>query len=1025
MNSRYRNVICVFLFFSFLLNINAQQKKIAGTVSDSTGPLPGVNVILKGTMNGTETDFEGNYLINAKQGDVLVFSFVGMKTVEKAVGTQTTINVLLEDDNDMLEEIVVVGYGSVAKKDLTGAISTIGIEQLEDKPVASVTQALQGATSGLQIVSTGGRTGDATQISIRGNGSLSASNNALYVIDGVPQEDMTGISPEDIKSISVLKDAASTAIYGSRASNGVVLIQTKRGSYGKGIQVSLNTSYGIQNIVKRPSLLNSTQYKHISDVARVNYENDIAAGILAGPKDPNSLTPLPTSNYDVDWLSLVLKENAAVKRHQFSISGGGENTRAYLSASLFDQEGVIKEDTYKIARVKLNMEQKMNDYIKFGINSNFAFSEATPIVDDNNSYQPYTKALEARPDVSPYTADGKIAEYTFRNPLYAFERQLTSKWQNLGGTFYFDVKPVESVVWHSAYSGNIRSNRYNRYDAPNTRRGLNGDGVPTGYGYYSTDNNRDYLIENTVTFRDSFFNDKLNVNLLGGHSFQKWEYEDSFVEGEGFPSSDLKWLTSAGEINRGRSYYKAMALESYFTRLQLSWDAKYHLMLSTRYDGSSKFTKDNRWGNFPAVSAGWTVSNEDFFNVSAINSLKIRGSFGYNGNQSGISYASGQNLIGSGENYDQSPGLASTSIFNPNLIWEKAEDFNVGFDMTLFNKIDINFDYYQKETQDLLSRINVPQESGFRTMLANVGKISNKGFEVNVNARIIEKEDFRWSFGGNFSYNKNEVLKVGSETGQYTTGFVSVVKEGNSLGSFFILEAAGIANESYTYKDKDGNDGYTVAAGDMIYVDQNQDGQINDDDKKVFEGGIAPIYGGFNTRIDYKGFDLGISGQYSIGKKVYALFKRDLLNGGAVGAPSYSNNMITEMLDYWTPENPNAANPRPHLASTISSWNTRESTRFLENADYLRISNITLGYSFNFLKDNPKMNFIKSLRIYAQLVNPFTFTSYSGADPETSYVDQTEENSQDRSDGSKIEAGVDLGGIPNIKSFSVGLNVKF
>ncbi|MFZ3563124.1 SusC/RagA family TonB-linked outer membrane protein [Tenacibaculum finnmarkense] len=1024
MNQRYKNVICVLFFLGFLLNINAQQKKITGVVSDSSGLLPGVNVILKGTSTGTETNFDGQYTVAAKQGDVLVFSFVGMKTIEKTVGVASKLNIIMTSDENLLEEIVIVGYGSVSKKDLTGSISTIGVEQLQDKPVANIAQALQGKTSGLQIVSTGGRSGDATQISIRGNGSLSASNNALYVIDGVPQEDMGGISPEDVKSISILKDAASTAIYGSRGSNGVILIETNRGGYGQDVAVSFNTSYGFQNIIKRPNLLNASGYKQVSDAARMNFQADIASGALNAPKDPTVLNPLPNSSYDTDWLKLVLKENAFVKRSQVSIAGGGENTRAYLSASLYDQEGIIKEDTYKVGRIKLNVEQKMNDYIKFGINSNFSYSEANPVADDNNSYQPYSNALKARPDVSPYNKDGSIAIHNFTNPLFAFERKLTDKWQNLGGTLFFDVTPVKSLVWHAAFSGNIRSNRYNSYDAPNTKRGLNGDAVPTGYGTYSTENNRDYLIENTLSYTKRYANDKLKVNVLAGHSFQKWDYENSYLSGENFPSSSLSWLVSAGEINKGSSFIKAMALESYFTRLTMSWDAKYHFMVSTRYDGSSKFTEENRWGSFPAMSAGWTVSNEEFFNVPAINNLKLRGSYGYNGNQAGISYASGQNLIGSGQNYDQAPGLASTSIFNPNLQWETLKAFSVGLDISLFNRFDINLDYYDNKTDDLLSRVNVPQESGFRKMLANVGNISNKGFEVSVNAKIINKEDLRWTVGGNISYNKNEVTKVGSETGQYTTGFVSIVKEGSPLGSFYMFESAGVASEAHVYKKADGTAGQKVVAGDMIYVDQNGDGKISDLDKKVFEGGIAPIYGGFNTSVVYKGFDLGISGQYSIGKKVYASYKENSLNGGAVGAPSYSNNMLAEMLDYWTPTNTNASNPRPHLGTSISSWNTKRSSRFLEEADYLRVSDITLGYNFDFLKE-VDLKFIKSLRIYAQVRNPFTFTKYSGSDPETSYVDQTSSSSQDQSDGSKIQAGVDLGGIPNVKSFLVGLNVKF
>lgn len=1001
----------------------AQEKQISGTVSDETGPLPGVSVIIKGTTTGAETDFDGAYRITAKQGDVLVFSYVGMNDSQKTVGASSLLNVIMTSSN-LLEEVVIVGYGTTSKKDLTGSISTISAATLEDKPVADIAQALQGKSAGLQIVSTGGRSGDGTQISIRGNGSLSASNSALYIIDGVPQESMGSVSTEDIKSISILKDAASTAIYGSRASNGVILIETKKGSYDQETVVTFSTSYGIQDIINTPDMLNAKQYKQVLDAARVNYENDIASGLLAGPKDPTELNPLPASDVDTDWMKLVLNNSPIVQRIQFSVSGGGANTKAYLSSSLFTQDGIIKNDSYKKARVRLNVEQKVNKFLNMGVRSYFSYSESVPVADDNSVYQPYSKALQARPDVSPYDENGNIANHNFVNPLFAFERQITDKWQNLGGTFYVDVKPIDGLVWHSSFSGNIHINRYNRFDAPNTRRGQNGDGVPTGYGYYGNSNNRDYQIENTVNFTKKFFDDRLKFNVLAGHSFQKWDYEDSYVSGENFPSNDLKWLVSAGEINSGRSFIKAMSLESYFTRIQMSLDSKYHLMISTRYDGSSKFTEDNRWGSFPAISAGWTISNEEFFNVPQINSLKFRASLGYTGNQTGISYSSGQNLIGSGENYDQQPGLAATSIFNPNLSWEKGEAFNLGLNLTIFDKIDITFDYYKKETQDLLSRINVPQESGYRTMLSNVGTILNEGFEIDVNTNIINKKDFTWDFGVNFSYNDNEVVNIGTEKGEYTTGFVSIVKEGESLGAFYVWEANGIAQESTTYYDEDGTAGITVAAGDMLYVDQNGDGKIDDDDKKVFDGGIAPIYGGVHTQLSYKGLDLSISGQYSLGKRVFADYKKGALNGGSVGAPSYSENMITEMLDYWTPENTDASVPRPHLSSEITAWNLERSSRFIENADYFRISDITIGYDIKSLNiDN--LDFLKSMRIYVQARNPFTFTKYSGADPEVSYVDQSSEKGQDRSDTSKITAGVDLGGIPNIKSFLIGLNIKF
>ena len=1000
------------------------QTQVQGTVVDEQGePVIGASVVLKSDRTkGTVTDMDGKFTFAAPTNERLVISYMGMATQEVAVSSN--VKVVMVADSKMLDELVIIGYGVTAKKDLTGAVATVSADKIKSVPVLSVGQALQGKTAGLQVVSTGGRAGDATQISLRGNGSLRASNDVLYVIDGVPQDNMKNVSPQDIRSITVLKDAASTAIYGSRASNGVVLIETVKGNYNQPTVVSVNSYYGIQNLVHTPQLLNAAEYKQVMDASRINYENDIQAKLLAAPKDPSILTPLPASNIDTDWLSLVLRKNANMQNHQISVTSGGETTKAYFSGNLFMQDGIVKKDAYTAARLRANLEQKINKYVSVGLNSFFTYTKATPVVDDNNTYQPYSKALDARPDVAPTDENGKILRYNFVNPLFGFERYVTDIWQNTGGNVYFNITPFEGLLWRSAYSGNIRNRRYNRFDAPNTRRGENGDGVPTGYGYYETNNIRDYQIENTINYDKTLFEDKLKLNVLLGHSFQRWDYEDSYVQGEKFPSDDLRWLVSAGEINKGRSYIKSMALESYFTRLQLNWADKYHLMASIRRDASSKFNDKNRTGYFPAISAGWTVSNEEFFNVSFVSDLKLRASYGYTGNQSGVSYASGQNLIGAGQNYDLQPGLATTDIYNPDLTWEKGRSANIGFDINLFSRVNVSFDYYDKKTESLLNRINVPQETGFKTMLANVGNISNKGFEISFDANIVDRRDFKWNAGANFSYNKNKVLSIGTEAGRYSTGFVSIIQEGESLGSFSLYEAKGVAKEKFEYKDKDGKVTKTVLPGDMIYVDQNQDGKIDDKDKKVFSGGIAPVYGGLFTRLNYKGFDLSSSGHYSIGKKIYAFYKKDALNGGAVGAPSYSNNMYKEILSYWTPENTSTMIPRPHMAAEISAWNTEHSSRFLENADYLRISDITLGYDLKSIKAL-KFGFINSLRVYVQARNWFTFTKYSTGDPETSYVDQSAENSQDKSDGMKVQAGVDLGGIPNTKSFVVGLNISF
>ena len=925
-----------------------------------------------------------------------------------------------------IDEVVLVGYGAQKKEDVTGAIASIKSDVLQEQPVASVELALQGKASGVQVASTGGRAGNTTKISIRGNGSLSASNNPLYIIDGVPQESLGNLAPEDIVSMQILKDAASSAIYGSRASNGVVIVETKSGKYNSKPSVTFNTSYGIQEIIKRPDLLNGDQYKQVHDAARANYLSDIASGVLPNPAagSPGELAlnnPMASTGVNTNWMDQVLR-TGAITNNQLSFTAGNENSKVYLSLSHLGQEGIINQDKYEVSRLRLNVEQKMSDKFKIGINSYYTQSDSVPIVDDNNTYQPYSNAMTAAPNKSPYSADGKInRNMSTNNPLFAFERVVSDKWQRLGGNFYATYNPIKDLTLKTSISGNLSINRYNRYDAPNTRRGELA-GVPYGYGYYSTQNNRDFLIENTATYNKKFVDGKLNINVVAGQSFQNWQYEDSFVEGENFPSSSLQWLVSAATINKGRAYMNEMALASFFGRVQFNWDNKYNLMLSTRYDGSSKFTDDHKWGNFPAASVGWTVSNESFFNVPVINELKFRASYGFTGNQTGIPFSSGLNLISAGQNHNQNPGMAITELFNPDLKWEKGESMDIGMDLSMFNRrVNLNVDLYDKTTNDLLYRLPVQQETGFLNMLSNIGSINNKGIEVSLDTKIIKSEKFSWDFGANFSYNENTVEKIGTKTGLFTTGFASIVKEGESLGSFYLIESLGIAQERYEYRNASGVVTKVVQAGDMIFNDINGDGKIDSADRKIFNGGIAPMYGGINTRISYGIIDLSANAQYSIGKKIYAMYKEDQVGGAAIGYPSFSENMIGEQMNYWTPENTNANVPRPHYASAISSWNNQRSSRFLENADYLRITDITLGV--NLAKED--LGFIKSMRIYAQVRNPFTFTKYSGVDPETYYVDQTINANQSTADTTKIASGVDMNGIPNVKVYSLGMNINF
>lgn len=1009
---------CLFLSIGFIV---AQTTRINGTVVDSNGePVISASVVVKGTTVGTVTDLGGKFILNVPEGkNTLVFSLVGMKTMEARASQDMTV--VMENNDAILDEVIVVGYGVVKKSELTGAISSVGNEKFKDIPVSSIAQALQGKVSGLQIVNASGRSGNETQISLRGNGSINASTNVLYIIDGVPSTSIAGISTSDIDNVSVLKDAASTAIYGSRASNGVIIITTKLAKYNQK-SVTVNATVGWQSVVKKPKLLNVDQYTQVMNAALDNYKADIEAGIQKAPTG-NYLTPfVPIEKVGTDWLDLVSNDDALTQNYELGLSLGEKDTRVYLGAAFYKQESAIKMDEFQRSTLKLNVDHKLFNNFKLGVNTSFALTKSTPLLEDNSIYQPWSAAIKARPDQNIYDDEGKLNKNYLTNPLINFDRLVEASNLRLAGNAYFDWDIIKGLTWHSSAGGNIRNYRYNRYDAPNTRLGENA-GLPVGYGYYSTQYDRSYIIENTLTYSNNIFN-KLNYVFLLGHGYQTESEETSFVQGEDFSSSDLRWLDSAGKKTDGGSNFTEYSLESYFSRLQLNWDNKYNMMLSLRRDGSSKFNKDNRWGSFFAISGAWTLSNEEFLKNDFIDLLRVRASFGQTGNQDGIGNASGQNLLSSGGdyNYNGSPGLAPARLYNPDLTWEKTEATNIGIDFNTWNnRLTLNLDYYSKKTKDLLYNIPVPSESGYRVMQANSGQVSNKGFEVELGVDIIRTSEMQWNFSANFSYNKNKVLTLEDPFKKYyTTQFVSIIQEGEPLGSFSLIKALGVAQEYTELKDQNGVVKTTIQPGDMLYEDLNGDGVINELDNQTFNGGIAPMYGGFSTSFQYKGFDLGINAQYSIGKKVYALWLEGgtgQLNGGAVGYPGYANNMLTEVLNAWAPGNRNTDIPRLNAGSTISAWNTKRSSRFLYDADYLRISEITLGYDLCKLNLAP-LKKINQARIFVQLRNPITISSYIGMDPEGQYVDPERENN-------KVTAGIDQGGIPNMKAFLVGLNLSF
>ena len=999
-----------------------QQRTVTGVVTSAEdgNPLPQLSVMLKGsTPTGVVTDPDGRYRIQVPGPEaVLQFVYMGMATQEITVGDRTELNVVMQPGDVAIDQAVVVGYGTVRKSELTGAVASVDKEKLQNVPVTDMVQAMQGKIAGVQVLSTNGRAGSDMQISIRGTGSLSASQKPLYVIDGVPMSSMSSVAPEDVQSIEILKDAASAAIYGSRASNGVVLITTKRGEYTGNGHITVNSTFGIQQPVKLPKLLNAAEYKMIHDVARANYMADIASGLERAPRNPKILDPLPDPKYDINYMKLVLRSFSKYHSHTVNMDGGNESTRYFISGNFMQQEGIVKLDEFQRFRMRSNVDHKFNRYLKVGLNANGRIVHGVGVAGDNNVYSPWSAAMNARPDTNPYDDEGKVYPTPgFTNPLGAFQRDNSTDTKALNGTFNFEVTPIEGLVWHSTYTGGFSTQSFHNFDPPSSLRGTVNK-IPKGFAVYMTDIQMIYQLENTVNYSGIAFDDKFSYTALVGHSFYKSMLEHSEVGGEGFSTDDIKWLDAAGKITGGGSNRSSSALESYFSRLQLGWDRKYNLMLSIRADGTSRFAKKNRWGVFPAASAGWNLHEEEFMKFGWLNELKVRVSYGLTGNQAGISTNLAQDLLAGGYNQGGRAGLAARRLYNPNLHWEKGHSANIGIDFSaLDNRIDFSVDLYHKITTDLLYAINVPQESGYTTMASNDGgKIRNRGVEVSVNGVPYQSEDrkIRWTVSANFTYNENRVLELGNKKGYYTTGFASIVKQGHPLGSFYLLEALGIAKEPYyysSYVDENGRvQQKVVQPGDVIYRDVNGDGKIDDNDNVLFRGGVAPIFGGFSTALDCYGFDLSLNFQYAIGRKIYAMYREDQRTGAPKGGPSYSHNMDKGQLDYWSPSNPNAKNPRPYLNGTAATWNNLRSSRNLEKGDYLRCQDITLGYTFT---KTFKIPYIQQLRLYAQVRNAFTVTPYTGLDPEG------------QNDTDPVYAGFDQHGIPNMRVYAVGLNIKF
>ncbi len=990
--------------------VKQQTQTVTGQIVDDMGePIIGANVVVKGTTNGTVTDINGNFSIEAGPKSVLNISYIGYLSKEIVVGNQKIINLVLQEDTKALDEVVVIGYGTQKKADLTGSVANVSTEKLNTQSNTTIGQALQGKIAGVDIVSQGGAPGGSTRVMVRGIGTLNNSS-PLYIVDGMYMSGIDHINPNDIASIDVLKDASSAAIYGSRAANGVVIVTTKEGSNTEGKPIiDLSANIGVSSPTKYLNLLDAAGWAEVTTVSRK------AAGL-----SPLEMAQNLASKPDNDWQDLMFGP-ALMQNYALSVKGGGKYSTYYNSVGYTNQDGVMKGTNYQ--RYTLQSKQDF----KRGI-----FQAGTNIVLTYDQDKPLESAVrggmvghivQAIPTLEKYDenrAGGYGGLYgdvvNLYHPLGMVDDNLMSRYREnvkVYANAYISVEPIEGLKYKLNLTPDFQFYRYNYY------LGLYDYGLAKNGITQLTEQQtrtRNVLVENLLTY-DKIFGDH-KISLLAGYTYQDSRYRLLEGSGQGMPGS-IKELDAAASGLSSNGNSTRNVLTSILGRAFYSYKNRYLLTATIRRDGSSKFGSNYRYGNFPSVSVGWNIAEEEFIKnkISWLDQLKLRGGYGVLGNQEIDNYQF-VSVVSTGINYPDGKGGLLQGAFpktfaNPDIKWEETAMTNIGIDfMALRNRLTLTTDWYVKNTKDILLNVPIPiSTGGSNDPIRNAGEIRNTGVEFNIGWNETLNKDF--SYGVSFlgTYNKNEVIEMGAESQTITGGtmhggtYTSKTLAGYPIGGFWLIPTDGYFNstEEIQAYQKDGVLIQPSAApGDIRFKDTNNDGTINDEDR-IYSGSPFPKFTySINGNITYKNFDFSVSFQGVSGNKIYNATRLELED------VTRGTNYLATCLDYWTPENQKAAHPR--LIWTDPNRNSRpESDRYLEDGSYFRLRNLQFGYT---LPNVWLGNIIQKARVYVNAENLFTITSYSGYTPD---VNST----------SVYSRGFDEFIYPSNRTFMVGLNVTF
>lgn len=1068
---RSLQVASVFLLLALSLSVYG-QKQVSGAVTDADGgAMPGVNVVVKGTTIGTTTNADGRYSVEAAEDATLVFSFIGYTTQEIRVGAQTTINIRLIEDIETLDEIVVVGYGEQKRSDLTGAIASVKGDAITKTQTSGVDQALIGRVAGVSAVQMSGQPGASVSIRIRGTSSVNSGTEPLYVIDGVPYSGNNGsvydyglgavggggkttfsplsaLNPNDIESIEVLKDASAAAIYGNRASNGVVIIQTKRGKKGNA-KLTYDGYYGIQSMPKFLDMMNLREY--------AQFRNDFAAETAGETPDPRFADPSLLGE-GTDWQDAIF-DSAPIQNHQLGLSGGSDAVRYSLSTNYFNQDGVAIGSNFSRYSMRLNLDADINKWLKVG--NSLSISRTGERLGRFDRGGIISTALTARPDVPVRNFDGSYSggegEGSFVSPIaQALDlKNLLTRVQTIGNLFA-DIKLRKDLTFRTEFGGN-----YDMALVSSWKPTYNyGGGAVNNQSSIAKQNNINYFwqFKNYVTYTKSF-GDKHNMTAMIGQEASEWGYNNLSGGSLGLPTNTVSSI-NLGEVEdrTAGDAFGAGALSSFYGRLNYNFLERYFLTYTIRRDGSGKFAEGQKWGNFHSFAAKWKISDESFMQgiENVVNDLNIRASWGQTGNSSIDAYLYGSRLETLPTNLGL--GFRVSNHANPLLSWETSEAVDIGLDAAfLQGRIKLNVDVYRRHVKDLLNPYPLPAYMGslgngairLKAPWTNTGEIENRGLEIVIDTDNLSG-DLEWNTNFNISFNRNKLIDLGIKDATLD-GFVggsgnillSRTMNGMPLGQFYGYKVVGIFKDKEDILnspvqwdtdevDGDGNPIFsrtgTVWPGDLKFADLDGNDTIDVRDR-TFIGNPQPKFTfGFNNTFRYKGFDLDIFLMGSYGNKIYNYNKQGEY-AGIADMRSFFANQLKEVTgraklepitpttgEWWNDiDNVRVMNPAmdiPRAITTDPNQNTRVSDRYIEDGSFIRIRNISLGYTLpNSLTGRAGINHV---RIYGSVQNAFTFTKYSGYDPEVG---------QDTNDPNI--SGLDFGRYPSPRIVSFGVSASF